>query len=210
MIKLTQIALIGGIFAGITACSPVTLPVTNHYQLDSFDSTARQTTTWHRSLLITPPDALAGYQSDQMLYQSKPYELSAFAHNAWMSAPASMLYPLMFQSLEHSHAFFAVTTSPEADTTDYRLDTQLIKLKQNFVQKPSVLEWAVHAVLTHVNDRRVIASQTFHERITCAADTPYGGVIAANQAARVFTHTLTKFVIVNVQADQKTNHKRYE
>ena len=120
-----------------------------------------------------------------------------------MSAPASMLYPLMFQSLESSHAFFAVTTSPEADTTDYRLDTQLIKLQQNFLQKPSILEWKVHALLTHVSDRRVIASKTFNESIRCTTDTPYGGVMAANQAARAFTHKLTKFVISHVQADQR-------
>ena len=31
MIKITQFALLCGIYAGITACSPVTLPITNHY-----------------------------------------------------------------------------------------------------------------------------------------------------------------------------------
>lgn len=185
--------------SGLVACTPVTLPVSHQYQLDRFET--QHHAPLKRSILVSQPEALAGFQTEQIMYQCKPHELSAFAHNAWSSTPSNMLFPLIVQSLEQSHAFFAVTGSADADSTDYRLDTQLITLQQNFIPKPSVLEWQVHVVLTHVEDHRVVASRTFRQRIPCPTDTPYGGVLAANQATQRFTSSLTHFVIHQIQSD---------
>jgi len=153
------------------------------------------------SILVSQPDAVAGYQTEQMLYTDKPYQLSVFAHSSWISSPANMLFPLIVQSLQHSHYFFAVAAGPDADKTNYRLDSQVIALQQNFLIKPSRLEMAVQVVLTHIDDNRVVASHTFHQHVNCPMDTPYGGVIAANLAARVFTAELTTFVIERIAQD---------
>ena len=186
----------------LTACSPIKNSVNNQYKLETFS--AKKITATHTSLsiLVSQPDAIPGYQTEQMLYIDKPFELSNFAHSAWISSPANMLYPLITQSLEHSHYFYAVASGPDADKTDYRLDTQIIELQQNFLTKPSVVELVANVVLTHIADNRIVSSRIISERVPCPADTPYGGVIAANKAALAFTAKLSGFVITRVKQDK--------
>lgn len=188
-------------FSLLTACSPIKTAVSDQYKLEEFSTKKMAGKKTSYSLLISQPDAMPGYQTEQMLYTNKPFELSAFAHSAWISSPANMLYPLIIQSLQHGHYFFAVASGPDADKADYRLDTQVISFQQNFLTTPSTLELVVQVVLNHIDDNRVVSSRTFTQRVTCPQDTPYGGVVAANQAAREFTSALTDFVIKQVQRD---------
>jgi len=94
----------------------------------------------HVSILVMQPKAVDGYDTDQMLYVSQPYQVSAFAKNAWMSSPSTMLMPLLAGSLESSHYFYAVTTEPNMSKTDYRLESTIIRLQQNFLFKPSHIQ----------------------------------------------------------------------
>lgn len=183
----------------LNACSPVKTPVSNQYKLDSFNSKPLGRNLAKQSILITAPEAAAGYQSSEMLYIKKPYELSAFANNAWVDQPANMLLPLLAQSLQRSGYFFAVTSSVNSEHTDYRLDTQLIELQQNFLKKPSQIDFVAKVVLTHMSDNRVIASRLISQHINCPADTPYGGVIAANLATKRFTAEVSDFVVSQVR-----------
>lgn len=185
----------------LTACAPIQNAVNNQYKLESFSAnkTTKQKTAL--TILVSQPDAIAGYQTDQMLYINKPFELSTFAHNAWVSSPANMLYPLIIQSLQQSNYFYAVVSGPDADKTDYRIDTQLFALQQNFLSKPSSIELVANVVLTHVRDNRVVSSRLISEHIPCPEETPYGGVIAANKAARAFTAKLSDFIIKQVNKD---------
>ncbi len=151
------------------------------------------------TLLVTTPDAAAGYQTEQMLYVKKPYALEPFVKNAWVNPPADMLYPLILQSLQRTNLFEAVTSNAYTLGATYRLDTQLLSLQQNFLKKPSVLEFSAKVVLTHVSDNNVLASKIINLRILCPSDTPYGGVIAANKATQQFTAALTHFVASHME-----------
>lgn len=188
----------------IAACSPVKATFDNQYALELFSAKTMSRASKPLSLLVSMPDATAGYQSEQMIYTDKAFELSHFAHNAWVSSPANMLYPLITQSLQQTHVFFAVASGPDADKTDYRLDTQLIELKQDFTKKPSEVSLTARAVLTHIPDNRTVVSRTFQQRIPCPEDTPYGGVLAANQAVLAFTEHLTAFVVKKTLQDART------
>jgi len=188
-----------GIFALLTACSPIKPSVSNQYKLSNFSDKQMSNRASKHSILISQPEAVAGYQTEQMLYIKKPFELSSFAHNAWISAPANMLFPLMLQSIQRSGYFYAVASSPTSDQTDYRLDTQLIELQQDFLKIPSEIRLTVKVVLSHVSDNQVIASRVLIQHVLCPMDTPYGGVIAANQAAERFTAELTRFVVSNLK-----------
>lgn len=184
----------------ISGCAVKTGPSVE-YKLDAFH--ARMINEKHPplSILVTDPQASAGYQTESMLYESKPYQLEAFANNAWAGRPAKMLLPLILQSLQYTGYFYAVTSSPYGEKADYRLDTHLLELQQNFLVKPSTIKLVVKVVLTHVADGRVIASQIINQCVPCPADTPYGGVIAANEATRKFTAVLTDFVIQHIKKD---------
>ncbi|KTD83087.1 ABC-type transport auxiliary lipoprotein family protein [Legionella waltersii] len=195
---LTRCILVSLLIA-LCACSPVNLPESNDYQLTAFS--AKQYTNKARgfTLQVSAPDAVAGYQTEQMMYMKKPFKLEAFAKNEWTAPPADMLFPLLVQSLQKTGYFYAVTSSPYSEKANYRLDTQLLSLKQNFTKKPSVLEFSAKVVLSNVESNRIVGSQMVSLEIPCPTDTPYGGVVAANQASYQFTATVAQFVVTHLK-----------
>lgn len=185
----------------LTACSPVKRELTNAYKLESYSYLRLDNGLPKQSILVTMPEAAAGFQDSDMLYVNKPFALRSFAKNAWVDQPAYMLLPLIAQSLQSTGYFYAVTSTVNSELTNYRLDTQLIRLQQNFLTRPSKIEFAAKVVLTHVSDNRVIASRIISEQINCPSDTPYGGVIAANRATKLFTAEVSRFVVSQVRKD---------
>ena len=182
----------------LSACSPVKMPIENEYKLSHYGVINRHHEQGHKTILITHPEASSGYDTEQMLYTIKPFSIENFAHNAWLSPPADMLLPLLVQSVQKSRFFYAVASTTTSELTDYRLDTQLIELQQNFLKKPSQIDFVAKIVLSDVEKNRILASRIIEEHITCPSDTPYGGVIAANQATEVFTKAVTQFVITTL------------
>lgn len=185
----------------LAGCSAVTLPVTNEYQLSAYSGKQFSARPKNISLLVTTPEAVAGYQTDAMLYVKKAFQLEPFAKNSWTSPPADMLYPLLIQSLQRTGYFHAIATSPYSEKADYRLDTQLIELKQNFLKKPSTIDFSAKIVLTHIEENKVLASRIINLNIPCPSDSPYGGVVAANQASYRFTEAVTRFVLSHLKRD---------
>jgi cholesterol transport system auxiliary component len=199
MMKILITFLMGLCAIMINGCSAVKMPVKNQYQLSAYCSKQFAKTPLPITLLATVPEAAAGYQTEEMLYVKKPYELEPFAKNAWADPPGDMLYPLIIQSLQHTNLFEAVTSNSYTLGADYRLDTQLLRLQQNFLRKPSFIEFSAKIVLTHVSDHQVLASKIINLQIPCLSDTPYGGVIAANKASQIFTSQLAHFVVAHVK-----------
>lgn len=199
LLKILQTLVIVPGLVLLVSCSPVTLPESNQYQISSYSAKSLVPGESSNTLLVTNPEAVAGYQTEAMLYIKTPYQLEAFAKNAWVNAPANMLYPLLIQSLQHSGYFAAVSSSPYSQGADYRLDTQVLRLDQNFLKKPSVLEFAVKMVLTRVSDNHIIGSRIISEALPCPMDTPYGGVIAANKASLRITDAVSRFVVSSIK-----------
>ena len=197
-----SIAILFSLGCFLSACS-VKTPPTTQYKLDAYNSKRVHSKPSPVSILVSQPDAVGGYQTEQMLYMTKPYELSSFVKNAWVSPPASMLFPLITQSLQDSGYFYAVVSPPYGDKATYRLDTQLIELQQNFIVKPSRIELVLKVVLTQVESDQIIASRIIHQQAICPLDTPYGGVIAANMAVKSFTSIVRDFVINHIQHDKR-------
>lgn len=169
--------------------------ITNQYGLQSYAVMKIFKYPAHHSILLTTPEATAGYTTEEMRYTVKPYELDSFAHNAWYSPPAEMLLPLMVKSLQQSGYFYAVASTSNAEPTDYRIDTQLLELKQNFLKTPAQIDFVVKVVLTHVADNRIIGSRMMEYHLNCREKTPFGGVVAANEATKRFTADLTDFIM---------------
>lgn len=200
MNKLAAFLLIISLGA-LSSCSPVKIPITNQYQLSSFSTKKLASRPSKATLLVTTPDAVAGYQTEAMLYINRPYQLATFAKNAWVDSPANMLYPLLIQSIQRANYFSAVSSSPYTQGADYRLDTQIVNLDQNFLKKPSVLEFSVKVVLTRTSDNKIIASNVISHNVPCPQNSPYGGVIAANKASLLITESVTRFVISQIKRD---------
>jgi cholesterol transport system auxiliary component len=195
--RLKYLLLILCIF--LNACTAIKLPITQQFQLTQFSNKTYQTPHGEYTLFVSPPEALRGYDGIKMNYSSKPFEVKAFAHHAWLGSPAQMIHPLLTQSLQKSGYFKAVTSGIYSDKTDLRLDSQLLMLQQNFMSNPSKLFLVMKLVLNDVKNNQVIASKIFHYQIPCPSDTPYGGVLAANTAVKLFTDDAVKFISKHIK-----------
>jgi cholesterol transport system auxiliary component len=194
--KILHWFVIGLVITCLLGCSPIQQSIRYQHQLTQYGTKALKPT--HRTLLITQPISVAGYDTSQMLYVNQPFTLSPFAHHVWIDSPANMIFPLLIQSLEQSHAFKAVASNPQSEPTDYRLDTQVLRLDQSFLTRPSVLHLVVKIDLTRQQDSQLIASKTFHESVICQQNTPEGGVLAANEAVKVISLKITEFVAKSI------------
>ncbi|NNM59121.1 MAG: hypothetical protein HKM04_04835 [Legionellales bacterium] len=180
----------------ITSCSPVSIPNSTTYQLTSVvpPSNASVKKPSNQSLLVSLPQATAGYDTDKMAYILHPYELGYFTKNQWVDEPRRMLEPLIAESLQNTHQFSAVTEAPFSGFTDLRLDTTLLELHQNFLTNPSQVELVVDVRLVKCSSQRIIAGKRFSITVPALQNTPYGGVQAANQAVAIFLQQLIKFI----------------
>jgi len=136
------------------------------------------------TLAVNAPRAAPGYDSPRMVYVRKAYELESFAKNQWVDTPARMLAPLLVRALEGSGKFRAVVQAPSPVAADLRLDTEIVRLQQEFIAQPSRVRLTLRAQLIDVKSARVLASREFDVVEDAASEDPYGGVIAANRAVR--------------------------
>lgn len=199
---MKQVFILLSLILCITGCTPVKLPVKHQYTLSLCPYKTTHRTPLNVALFISKPEAMAGYQTSQMLYVNSRFSVEPFAKNGWDSPPADMLYPLLVKRFQDSRAFRAITSSPYADKADYRLDTQLIELYQDFLAKQSTQKFTAKITITRVADNKVLASRLIKHQIPCHQNTPYGGVVAANKATSIFIEEALDFVTRQVQNDK--------
>jgi cholesterol transport system auxiliary component len=128
-----------------------------------------------------------------MVYTKRQHEIDFFAQNKWVDTPARMLAPLLLKALESSAKYRAVVTSRSSVTADIRLDTEIIRLQQEFFTQPSQLRMSVRAQLIDIQGKRVLASREFDVTEAAAGDDPYGGVLAANRAVKTILLQIAEF-----------------
>jgi len=145
------------------------------------------------TLLINPTRAAAGYDSRRIIYVRDAYKLEDFAHSEWVETPARMLAPLLAQALEQRGVFSAVVQAPSAVSGDLRLDTEIVRLQQDFTSRPSRARFTLRAFLVDSATRRVIAWREFDEALATTSEDPQGGVAAANGAVQAVLGQLAVF-----------------
>ena len=145
------------------------------------------------TLVISPPRAAAGFDSQRIIYLREPYKLEYFANSEWVEPPARMLGPLLVNALERSAAFRAVMQTPASAGGDLRLDTHVIRLQQEFNTQPSHVRFTLRAYLVDDKTRRVLAWREFDTDVAATSDDPYGGVVAANKAVQTVLVDLAAF-----------------
>src|SRR5258706_11088755 len=132
------------------------------------------------TLVVNPPHAAAGFDSQHMMYVRQASKLEYYAHNEWVDTPARMLAPLIVAAVEQSGAFRAVVQTPSTVAGDIRLDTEIIRLQHEFLSIPSSIRFSLRAYLVDNATRRVLASREFEAVAAAPSDDPYGGVMAAH------------------------------
>lgn len=154
---------------------------------------ARASRTAAPTLVVSPPRAAAGFDSQRIIYVRQPHKLEYFTHSEWIDTPARLLSPLVVAALENSGAFRAVVQAPSSASGELRLDTEVLQLQHEFETQPSRVRFALRAYLVEDATRRIIATRDFEAVATAPSEDPYGGVIAANQAVRTVLENLAAF-----------------
>lgn len=163
------------------------------YLLEANLAPARSATPREMTLAISMPRARAGFDSAQMVWVRQPHGLEVYARNRWADTPARMLAPLLVQTLERSGAFRTVVPSPSGVSVGLRLDTEIVRLQQDFSVQPSRVQFTLGVQLIDIGARRVIASTEFDETENAATEDAYGGVLAANRALERMLARLAAF-----------------
>ncbi len=175
----------------LTACINLAAPKVESQKIYVFEARpVLQTTTGKRDLVLAVnlPRALPGFDTPKMAYVQQVLELNYFVSSRWADTPARMLEPLLVQAIEQTGSFRAVVKVAGAVPADIRLDTELIRLQQDFEAKPSRIQLSLRAQLVDVRGQRVLAVRQFDAMENAASDDANGGVSAANRAIqRVLT-----------------------
>lgn len=184
----------------LTSCSlfsPVKIKQTT-YVLNRIPYHTPRANTHHATLLIATPETKPVYNTTQMAYTIKPYQVAYFSENQWAETPSQMLQPLLVQAMQNTHYFHAVVTPPFMGRYDYTLNTQILELIQDYTYHPAVVLVKIEAQLLNGLTNRVIATKEFFICKPIICKTPYGGVIAANLAVEVMLNEIVTFTLENM------------
>ncbi|MDM8545567.1 ABC-type transport auxiliary lipoprotein family protein [Candidatus Venteria ishoeyi] len=148
------------------------------------------------SISVAMPRSPSLLDNTAIYYRQTPHRIEPYAHNLWSAAPAEMLQPLLINQLESSGFFSVVLAAPEAAlSSPLRLETELLRLYQDYQQQPSQIVLALRAQLLDVGQQRVLGSQLFQIKLPTQTDDMQGGVTAMNQAIGQLLKQLRLFVI---------------
>lgn len=159
-------------------------------------------------LVVAMPRAAPGYGSRRMVYLRRPQELETFAFHEWVDAPAEMLAPLLVRALQDSAGFRAVLLAPSSAASAWRLETDLIRLHQDFSHAPSQIRLTLRAVLLDTATRQVIAWREFDVIEPATGDDPKAGVHAARRATQGVMRALAAFCSLQALGTATEPHSR--
>lgn len=145
------------------------------------------------TLIVNPPYAASGFDSQRIIYVREIHQLEYFAHSEWVDTPARMIMPLIVAAVEDSGAFRAVVRTPSAASGDLRLNTEIIRLQQDFGSQPSHVRFTLRAYMVDNTTRQVLAQREFDAIVAATADDPRSGVEAANRAVHEVLESLAVF-----------------
>lgn len=184
-IALLATTMLAGCVSGLL---PKAAEPLKQYALDDLRASPAATNSRARiptpgtTLIVGEPHAAPGFDTQQIVYVRDRDRLESFASSRWVGTPARMLGPLLVRAIDRSGSFSAVLGAPTAASATWRLDTELIRLQQDFTSAPSRVRLTLRAVVIETAKRQVVASRIFDATVIASSDDTAGGVAAANQA----------------------------
>lgn len=198
--RLCTAGLLLIVAAGCSTLRQAATPPPGYYALDDAGVSARaaarsaaKASTTGPTLIVNPPHAASGYDSQRIIYVREAHKLEYFARSEWVDTPARMVAPLIVAAVESSGVFRAVVLTPSAATGDLRLDSEITRLHHDFSRQPSRVRFTLRAYLVDNRTRRILASREFDESVDAANGSPHGGIVAANRAVQTVLAQLAGF-----------------
>jgi cholesterol transport system auxiliary component len=147
------------------------------------------------TLLVLAPETQPVYDTTQMAYSNRPYEIAYFSKIEWGERPSRMIQPLLVQTLRNTRYFSTVLTPPYVGRTTHALRSEILDLKQDFTSNPAALQLSMRFQLSAETTNQIVAAREISVREPMLERTPYAGVVAANNALAKLLRELAKFVI---------------
>jgi cholesterol transport system auxiliary component len=151
-------------------------------------------------LAVSLPQAQPGADSAAMAYVQQAHQVEYFASSRWADTPARMLEPLLLQALSQAGGFRAVVSNVGSVAADFRLDSEWLRLQQEFTPQPSRMHLTLRVQLVNLKTRQVVAAQEIDEVEPAASENAYGGVMAANRAMQRVLGRVVEFCTANATA----------
>lgn len=147
-----------------------------------------------KTLYISTPKAVAGFDTANQLYIRNKNVLEYYSKSQWVDTPAQMLLPFLVLYMEASGQFKTILSAITVPIiTDLRLDIEIIRLYQDFLTEPSQLVLILRVQLLDMEQREVIATHLFEYKKEAGFDVR-GAVVATNEAVIEFLNELTVFI----------------
>jgi cholesterol transport system auxiliary component len=198
--RLCAASLMFTLLGGCNLLRSTQTPQPSFYSLDNTRIEARAATRAPATLsqtaptlIVSPPHAVSGFDSQHIIYVREPHQLEYYAHNEWVDTPARMIVPLIVAAIENSGTFRGVVVTPSAATGDLRLDTEIMRLQHDLGSQPSHVQFTMRAYIVDNTTRQVLAWREFDEAITVLSEHPNGVVVAANRAVQAALEQLSNF-----------------
>ena len=145
-------------------------------------------------LLVFAPETSTVYDTTQMAYAARPYQIAYFSRTEWGERPPQMIHPLLVQTLQKAGYFSAVVTPPFMGRYTHALRTEILALQQDFTSEPATLRLTLRVQLVAQANNQVIATKEIDVREPMLEKTPHGGAVAANNAMAKALREVAEFV----------------
>ncbi|HEU4385028.1 MAG TPA: ABC-type transport auxiliary lipoprotein family protein [Anaeromyxobacteraceae bacterium] len=136
------------------------------------------------ALAVPAPRAAPGFDSARLVYLRRPLELRHYARADWAEPPARMIGLLLVRALERTGRFQAVVAAPGGVAAGLRLETEVVRLQQEFTESPSRVRFTLRAQLADLGAGKVLGTRELEAVEPAPSEDAYGGVQAANRAVR--------------------------
>jgi len=150
------------------------------------------------TLIVETPRAAAGFDTRDIAYVRRAYEVEYFAVHQWVDTPARMVAPIMVQALQRSGSLRSVVLAPTVAAGELRLETELVRLQQDFTCTPSHVRMSMRVLLVDAATRRPLAWRELDAVVLSPSEDPYGGAVAANATLAQVLQQLVAFVAQSV------------
>ena len=181
----------------LSSCALVSTPEqeTKKQVISKVPDVPRSATSSGATILVLAPEAASAYDTSDMAYTNKPYQVEYFARNEWADKPARMIQGLLAQTLRTTGHFKDVYEAPYVGEHRYALRSELVELRQDFSGESPTLRLSMRMNLVDGKSNKVLASRELSTQEPMKEKSPYAGVVAANDATARLLLDAARFVV---------------
>lgn len=197
----SRLAVLGALLlAGCLSLPAPQLEQPRLYRLDAQLSVQPPMPQRQLVLAVSQPRAQPGTDTAGMVYVQHAHELEYFVSSRWADTPARMLEPLLLRALAQTGSFRAVVHNTGTLAADLRLESEWVRLQQEFDTRPSRMHLTLRVQLVDMRSKQVLATQEIDEVEPADSENAYAGVMAANRALQRVLARVIEFCAVQTAA----------